>query len=1005
MVTTVGRLKLRRALPEGFKDVENPLTSKELAKVMTKMAKTVPADVYKDTLKKLNTLGDDVASEYGGVASIHLSDVSIPPELKVLRDKLQRKVYQIAQRDDITSDEKKKLIISTVKEATPTIDKAVIEVLTSKDNSFGLLVGAGIKGKPQQLRQLVFGDLLTVDSKMRDIPYPTFRSYGEGITPLQYWTASHGGRYGYIQVQKATADAGYFSKQTRGVVHRQKIVMDDCGAAKPYMTDADDDNNIGSLLFKDTRGKSGKVYPVNTVITEDILEDLTGDILVRSAVCCGAGDGLCAKCAGVRESGRLPDIGEAVGLNGINASNEQITQSGLCLHEDTLVRMADGSTKSIKLIKAGDVVMASDMKGNQYPAPVVANHYNGKRSVYRYSFRVGGKRDTRELISTADHKILKFVYHSNCKNAKELNSTPVIDPVGVELNKHFAILAAAESIEPDGRIYDKRALLLGLLLGDGGYTEAVRHVHLSCADQSLVTDIEEYLKDLNLKLVLSQTRYWYRVSMIEDEVERDKHTGRFCQAGDRNPAKKMLKDFGIYGKYAHEKELPEVCFTWSNASIVELLSGLWATDGSIYQSVGSKLPYTALGSTSKKLLEQVKYLLETRFGIYCCPISWTSSGRKRKLYKLAINQVVGVRKLLSILNLPGVKESQRINALEKVEQFVKDKSNFYRTDKAERKSFEFVGECDTYDLELNTPEHLFVLANGLVVSNSSKHAGGESVSANRVKRGFQAIEQFINMPENFVGGAAISPVAGIVEKVYDAPQGGKYVQVSGTPIHIVAGFNAIVKKGDRVEAGDLISDGMPNIEKITEYKGIGEGRKAFVEGLYNVLQNNGGAVPKKQLEPFARAYIDKIEITDPDGVGGWIYGDITTYNKLAANWKPREGTASLKPANAIGKYLEIPALHYTIGTKVTGSVARDLGRAGIDSISVNDKEPPFKPFIPSAKQFTASDEDWITALSGEGLTKSFIQHAQRGSDSNLSGTSYFPQLAFIGATGEEPLTI
>ncbi len=617
MITTVGRLKLRKALPEGFRDIENPLTSKELTRVMTKMAKTISPDEYKQVLKRLNTLGDDVASEYGGIASIHLSDVSIPPELKVLRDKLERRVYKIAQRNDITSEQKKKLIVSEVREATPAIDKAVVETLSSKDNSFGLLVGAGIKGKPQQLRQLVFGDLLTVDSKMRDIPYPTFRSYGEGITPLQYWTASHGGRYGYIQVQKATADAGYFSKQTRGVVHRQMIVMEDCGNAKPYMVDADDDNSVGSLLFRDTKGKSGKVYPADTVITEEILDDLSGDVLIRSAVCCGAGDGLCSKCAGVRESGRLPDVGDAVGLNGINASNEQITQSGL----------------------------------------------------------------------------------------------------------------------------------------------------------------------------------------------------------------------------------------------------------------------------------------------------------------------------------------------------------------------------------------------------SSKHSGGESVSANRVKRGFQAIEQFINMPENFVGGATISPVEGLVEKVYDAPQGGKYVQINGTPVHIVAGFNATVKQGDRVEAGDLISEGMPNVEKITEYKGIGEGRKAFVEGLYNVLQNNGGAVPKKQLEPFARAYIDKVEITDPDGLQGWIYGDIATYNKLASRWKPREGTVASKPVNAVGKYLEMPALHYTIGTKITGSVAKSLIRAGIDTISVNDKEPPFKPFIPSAKQFTASDEDWITALSGEGLTKSFIQHAQRGSDSNIKGTSYFPRLAFIGATGEKPLTI
>ena len=39
--------------------------------------------------------------------------------------------------------------------------------------------------------------------------------------------------------------------------------------------------------------------------TENILEDLKGDIQVRSAICCGAHDGLCSMCAGVRESGKV----------------------------------------------------------------------------------------------------------------------------------------------------------------------------------------------------------------------------------------------------------------------------------------------------------------------------------------------------------------------------------------------------------------------------------------------------------------------------------------------------------------------------------------------------------------------------------------------------------------------------------------------------------------------------------------------------------------------------
>ena len=77
-VTTVGKIKLRRIMPEGFKDVSAPLNSKELGKVMTQMAKSVPRSTYVSTLKALTNFGHEVANDYGGIASIHLRDVTLP---------------------------------------------------------------------------------------------------------------------------------------------------------------------------------------------------------------------------------------------------------------------------------------------------------------------------------------------------------------------------------------------------------------------------------------------------------------------------------------------------------------------------------------------------------------------------------------------------------------------------------------------------------------------------------------------------------------------------------------------------------------------------------------------------------------------------------------------------------------------------------------------------------------------------------------------------------------
>ena len=68
---------------------------------------------------------------------------------------------------------------------------------------------------------------------------------------------------------------------------------------------------------------------------------------------------------------------------------------------------------------------------------------------------------------------------------------------------------------------------------------------------------------------------------------------------------------------------------------------------------------------------------------------------------------------------------------------------------------------------------------------------------------------FGKVAEKF-GGAVIVDVAGIGYEV-------------NTP---TSDFDA-VKLGDEVEAGDLLSDGIPNLSKIVPHKGIDYGRELF----------------------------------------------------------------------------------------------------------------------------------------------------------------------------------
>lgn len=767
MRTTPGRYLIQRALPDRFKNIEGALDSKAVSTLFTKMAKELSPDEYAQVTHRLNNLGNTIASEYGGVASIHLRDLRLPANLRAMRDALQKKVYAISQDPLLSPQERKRAIIQEVQKATPAIDQAVLDTLGSTDNSFGLQVKTGVRGKPQQLRQLVFGDLLSVDSKHRDIPVPTFRSYGEGITPLQYWVASHGGRQGYIGVQKATADAGYFSKMIRQAAHKQVVAADDCGSPKPFTVDADDEDNIGSLLYQDVRGKSGTMYPANTAITADMLDDLPSRVSIRSAAGCSLGEGVCSRCAGIREGNKLPDVGERVGLNAVNSFLESLTQGGLCLLKGTLIRMGDGSEKAIEDIEPGDIVCAADSHGYTFPAPVVALHHNGLQDVYHTWFSCG--EETGVIQATKDHKAAAYNSDTNTYCIVPLNQ--VTEPLLLLSAQHAA---------------DSR-------------TTADKCYHV---------------------------------------------------------------------------------------------------DSQIYY-----------------------------------------------------------------------------------------------------------GRAHTYDIELDTDDHLFVLANGTIVSNSSKHGGGESVGAKRIKRGLEAVDQFINMPDNFVGGAIVADVDGVVGAVREAPQGGQLLSVGDMEYHIPVGYKITAKRGDRIEAGDLLTDGMPNMRKIVAHKGIGEGRREFVQALTDLLRQNGAGTMRRNIEAFARGYVNKVEVTDPDGLQGWLVGDIADYNLLESRWKPREGTEDREPADSVGTYLERPALHYSIGTRVTPAVANTLREANVPKISVNKKEPPFRSLMVPARTFSTTDDDWLVALSGENLMRSIQQHTQHGADTSKNSISYYPRLAFMNGAKPDLLRV
>lgn len=274
----------------------------------------------------------------------------------------------------------------------------------------------------------------------------------------------------------------------------------------------------------------------------------------------------------------------------------------------------------------------------------------------------------------------------------------------------------------------------------------------------------------------------------------------------------------------------------------------------------------------------------------------------------------------------------------------------------------------------------------------AKHLGGiAGKGVEQLTQGFPLVEQLVDIPGAFKGGATHAQTDGVVQLVHEAPAGGMYVKVNDHDHYVPMGHAVSVKRGDSIEAGDMLSSGIPNPSEIVKHKGIGEGRRYFTHQLAGVLQQAGVNAHRRNVELVARAMIDHVKMNDE--FGDWLPGDVVSYQTLERNWQPRPGSQQLEPKAAVGKYLEKPVLHYTVGTKIQPSMLTDMDEFGVKSLAVHDKEPPFEPLMIRSQDSLHHDPDWVSQMYGSGLKKNLLKSVHRGAVSDEKSTSFVPSLA------------
>jgi len=293
-----------------------------------------------DNMKRL---GFTYATKSG--MSVAVADVEIPAMKAQMLADADGEVAEIEKeyrRGLLTDNERYQQVIEIWNRTTD----AMTEELKKTLDPYGLvntLASSGAtKARYKQIRQLAAMRGLMADPSGRIIELPIRSNFREGLTVLEYFVSTHGGRKGLADTALRTADAGYLTRRLVDVAQDVLILMEDCGTMTPSWIQKPTNSDVAENFAARVVGrfaaqavadpKTGEVFvDANEEITDVIMERIEAAgieaVPARAPLTCDAIHGICQRCYGRSlATGNVIMLGEAVGIIAAQSIGEPGTQ-------------------------------------------------------------------------------------------------------------------------------------------------------------------------------------------------------------------------------------------------------------------------------------------------------------------------------------------------------------------------------------------------------------------------------------------------------------------------------------------------------------------------------------------------------------------------------------------------------------------------------------------------------------------------------------------------------
>ncbi|MDD5454474.1 MAG: DNA-directed RNA polymerase subunit beta [Candidatus Ratteibacteria bacterium] len=350
--TTVGRAIFNEVLPDGSEFVNEGMTKSKLSSFVDSYIKKFGKGATCVLLDNLKELGFHYAT-MGGL-SIGITDVKIPSDKWTKIEKARKEVEKVEKQYHegiITYGERYNKLLDVWSRVGDEVAQNMFSELKKHPfNPVLLIMESEARGSAQQIRQL--GGMRGLIARPRKqltgavgeiIEFPITTNFREGLSVLEYFISTHGGRKGLADTALKTAQAGYLTRRLVDVSQNVIVTEEDCGTVNGIVAKALDlggrnfiplkERIIGRITTDDIKLPllDEIIVKAGDEITEEIADAIEEagieEVSIRSVLTCQSKEGICAKCYGkdLAIGGKVA-IGQAVGIMAAQSIGEPGTQ-------------------------------------------------------------------------------------------------------------------------------------------------------------------------------------------------------------------------------------------------------------------------------------------------------------------------------------------------------------------------------------------------------------------------------------------------------------------------------------------------------------------------------------------------------------------------------------------------------------------------------------------------------------------------------------------------------